>query len=193
MPENRQNRTRKKKRKPWKVIFLNVLSVTGNVFQSCKAAKMVRSVVYKERADNADFKKDWDNALEQAADILEFEARRRAYEGLVRKKFTGKGEAVIDPATGKQYIEREYSDTLLIFLLKGINPEKFRERVSAEHSGPGGKPIEVADEQRCARFLELLEQARARGIATDIGGDRSEAPTVDPAAGTANDGDGEQG
>jgi hypothetical protein len=30
---------------------------------------------------------------------------------------------------------QEYSDTLLIFLLKGLRPEKYRERF--EHSGPG--------------------------------------------------------
>jgi hypothetical protein len=30
---------------------------------------------------------------------------------------------------------REYSDTLLIFMLKARRPEKFKERFAAEHSG----------------------------------------------------------
>lgn len=33
------------------------------------------------------------------------------------------------------YIEHEYSDTLLIFLLKGARPEVYRERADVRHSG----------------------------------------------------------
>jgi hypothetical protein len=46
---------------------------------------------------------------------------------------------VIDPETNKPvtvpYVEHEYSDTLLIFLLKGARPEKYRERADVRHSG----------------------------------------------------------
>ena len=35
------------------------------------------------------------------------------------------------------------SDTLLIFMLKARRPEKFKDRQSHEHSGPGGGPIEA--------------------------------------------------
>ena len=38
---------------------------------------------------------------------------------------------------------REYSDTLLIFLLKGIMPNKYRDRVQTEHVGFGGSPLTV--------------------------------------------------
>jgi hypothetical protein len=48
---------------------------------------------------------------------LEDEAVRRAYEGVERPVFQG----------GKQVgVVREYSDTLLIFLLKALRPEKYR-------------------------------------------------------------------
>ena len=33
---------------------------------------------------------------------------------------------------------QEYSDTLLIFLLKGLRPEKYRERFEHSGTGPGG-------------------------------------------------------
>ena len=38
---------------------------------------------------------------------------------------------------------REYSDTLLIFLLKGRNSAVFGDRAKQEHSGPADKPIPV--------------------------------------------------
>jgi hypothetical protein len=65
-------------------------------------------------------------ALEQAADLLEAEARRRAVEG-VTKPIMYKDKV----ATTVQ----EYSDTLLIFLLKGTRPQKYRELRQTEHSG----------------------------------------------------------
>lgn len=94
-----------------------------------------RTTAYDWRADDEDFAKAWDEALEDALDKLELEARRRAHDGLIKKKFTPKGRPVIDPATGEQYYEREYSDTLLIFLLKGGRPEKYRERYEQKIEG----------------------------------------------------------
>ena len=38
---------------------------------------------------------------------------------------------------------RKYSDTLMIFLLKGMNPRKFRDNATIEHTGPGGGPVSV--------------------------------------------------
>ena len=35
----------------------------------------------------------------------------------------------------------EYSDTLLIFLLKGVRPQKYRDNVRQEISGPDGSPL----------------------------------------------------
>jgi hypothetical protein len=84
-------------------------------------------------------------ALADGCDLMEGEARRRAVEGLVRKKFTKGGDPIMDPATGEQYVEREYSDTLLIFLLKAHAPEKFRDNVKHEHTGPDGGPIQFIE------------------------------------------------
>ncbi|HEX6937920.1 MAG TPA: hypothetical protein VF158_00810, partial [Longimicrobiales bacterium] len=81
---------------------------------------------------------------EQAADHLEAEARRRALEGVERKQFTQRGDPIIDPATGKHYVERAYSDTLLIFLLKGARPERYRDRQQLEHVGKNGEALPAA-------------------------------------------------
>ncbi len=178
-----QDRTPKKERrnKPWRKAFLKTLAATGNVLRACKICKHTRSAVYQERETNAEFAKRWANALEDAGDLLEGEANRRAYEGVARKKFTGKGEPVIDPETGRQYVEQEYSDALLIFLLKGVKPDKFRERISAEHSGPKGKAIEVAiadngpttNDRRIAEALSLLDAVRSRAVL------EADAPAID--------------
>ncbi len=73
-------------------------------------------------------------AQEEAADRLEEEARRRAVEGVDEPVFyKGKKCGAI----------RRYSDSLLIFLLKGVRPEKFKERSSTELSGPQGGDIVV--------------------------------------------------
>jgi hypothetical protein len=57
-------------------------------------------------------------------------------DGSIKRDETGKPIGI--PAA-----VREYSDTLLIFLLKGRNPGVFGDRLKQEHSGPGEKPIPV--------------------------------------------------
>ena len=68
------------------------------------------------------------------ADMLEDEAVRRAKDGVERPVYQG-GKLV-------GHVQ-EYSDTLLIFLLKGARPEKYRDRVQRELSGPGGQTIQL--------------------------------------------------
>lgn len=115
----------------WVPGFLAALAESGNVSTACRSVGIDRSTPYDVRKEDADFAAAWDGALDQATDALEAEARRRAHAGLVRKKFD-KGQPVIDPETGSQYVEHEYSDTLLIFLLKAHRPEKFRERYEVD-------------------------------------------------------------
>lgn len=124
------NSTTKKRTK-----FLEVLRQTGNISKACEVISLSRRTAYNWRAQDAEFAELWDDAIEAGYDLLEQEARRRAYRGLVKKKFGKDGDPVIDPATGQQYYEREYSDTLLIFLLKGGRPEKYRENIKQEQSG----------------------------------------------------------
>lgn len=121
--------------------FLEHLAESGNVVMSAELLNLDRRGLYHLRSENPEFAAAWDEAREQAADHLEAEARRRAIEGLVQKKFDKDGDPIIDPETGEQYFERAYSDTLLIFLLKGARPDVYRERTSTELSGPGGSPL----------------------------------------------------
>jgi hypothetical protein len=106
--------------------FIETLEDTCNVREACRVSEIARTAVYQWRKDDAAFAKRWEDALAIGADSLEEEAVRRAREGVDEPVFY-KGD--ICGAV------RKYSDTLLIFLLKGAKPSKYREQLSVEHSG----------------------------------------------------------
>jgi len=118
-----------------------VLRDTANVRLACAAAEIDRSTAYRLRESDEIFAAAWEEAIGEAADLLEAEARRRAIEGLRRVKFD-RGRPIMVPVVGDDglvvkdvdgnpklvpYVEHEYSDTLLIFLLKAALPGKYRE------------------------------------------------------------------
>ncbi len=135
MPRKRtRNRTPKK---DWGVKFLETLARTGNIFHSAKKARIARSAPYLRKNSDPLFAQLWDEALAISVEMLELEARRRAEKG-TRKPMLYKGRVV-------KYV-MEYSDTLMIFLLKAHAPGKYRDVVKHEQSGSldvtsGGKPI----------------------------------------------------
>ncbi len=104
-----------------KKAFLAAFRATGNVRLACEAAEVGRSSHYRWLEADAAYEEAFDLAKEDAADILEAEATRRAVEGVEEPTGWYKGEP-------GGFIRR-YSDTLLIFLLKGLRPEVYRERV----------------------------------------------------------------
>lgn len=127
-----------------KATFLATLAKTGNVGTSAKAARVSRGYVYRtwrcegtvrqwteaELAEAEEFKALWDEALENAIDLLEKEAWRRGAKGY-DKPIVFKGRVV---GTYK-----EYSDRLLEVLLKAHRRKKFGDKT--EVSGPDGGPI----------------------------------------------------
>lgn len=102
----------------WKQAFLRALRKLGIVGYACSVAKVHRSTAYRHYEKDPVFAKAWESALEDACDRLEQEAIRRACQGTAKPVFY-KG----DQCGSIQ----EYSDTLLIFMLKAYRPEKFRE------------------------------------------------------------------
>lgn len=84
----------------WQKAFLAALENTGSVTAACKAAGITSPTAYRNKCSDPVFAKQWEEALEKSADELEDEARRRAKAG---------------------------SDILLMFLLKGLRPQRWRE------------------------------------------------------------------
>ena len=96
----------------WRDAFLEALRTTPIIKQACRAAGVSRKVAYDWRKKDGEFAAEWNDALQDGIDTLEAILMRRAEE----------------------------RDTVaMIFLLKGLRPEKYRERY--EHSGPQGGPI----------------------------------------------------
>lgn len=94
---------------PKKRAFLATYAQVGNIRHACLAVGIARRTHYDWLETDPAYKAAFEQAGEDAADALEAEARRRAFEG---------------------------SDTLLIFLLKGLRPERYRERY--DHRLHGG-------------------------------------------------------
>lgn len=132
-PKPRTTRTRQRAHEDTtakaKARFLTELKRMANVSAAAKKAKVPRSTAYDWYKADAVFAAGWDDAIEVAVDSLEQEAWRRARDGTLKPVFQ-RGEEV-----GKV---REYSDQLMVTLLKAHKPEKYRERSSTELSGPGG-------------------------------------------------------
>lgn len=130
--------------------FLVRLAEYGNVSQAARDAGVGHMTVYRYRENDPEFAEAWERAAQVGARNLEDEARRRAYQGWQEPViYQGRQatETIVDNETGEVVEERpltirKFSDTLLIFLLKGHFPEKYKDRSSAELSGPGGGPIE---------------------------------------------------
>jgi hypothetical protein len=145
--------------------FIEALRKTGNISAACRSSRFPRRTAYDRREVDPEFAAAWDAALDEAVDSLEKEAWRRATEGTLKPVFQGGAQV------GRI---REYSDTLLIFLLKGHRPERFRETVRQEHSGPGGKsiPVRLNLSQASDEELEVVERLYTRSAASaDAEGD----------------------
>ncbi|HEX8658456.1 MAG TPA: hypothetical protein VF690_13010 [Hymenobacter sp.] len=113
-----------------------MLQATANVSEAATAAGVSRQRAYLVRSQDADFEKDWDVALEIAADGLEEEARRRATGYYLSYKFDARGNPLVHPVTGEPYAERSVSDALLTLLLKAHRPDKFKDRSVVETTAP---------------------------------------------------------
>lgn len=109
--------------------FLETLRTTGNVSRSARVVGISRQRVYELKRADAGFAAEWDDALEEGVDNLEEEARRRAYEGTLKPVFYQGAEC------GQI---REYSDTLMIVLLKAHRPDKYRDRSDTTVTHQGG-------------------------------------------------------
>lgn len=121
--------------------FIEALLKHGGVVTKAVADVEVHLArLYSWRQEEPEFAAAWAEAVEIGADKLEAEAVRRAVEG-VDKPVTFQGEIT---ATYK-----EYSDSLLQFLLKGAKPDKYN-RQALQISGPGGAPIQI---QRVERII----------------------------------------
>lgn len=140
----KQRLTKRKKER-----FLQALSEIGNVSRAAKVIGVTRQALYQHRAKDPEFAEAWAEAEMIGADSIEEEVFRRGAEGW-EEPVHYKGE-VVDTV-------RKYSDTLAIFLLKGLRPDKYRERSTVDHT------IQDNRDLRDKPTDELWAQLRASGL-----------------------------
>ena len=97
--------------------FLELLSEGVSVSEACDRAGIPRRSVYARRNSDPAFRRQWNEALEMAADILEAEADRRGRNGWIEDVYY-QGQIV-----GKRL---RYSDRMLMFRLKALKPEMYK-------------------------------------------------------------------
>lgn len=110
----------------WYNVFLAELAESGMVKRACEVAGIARRTAYTHRDKRKKFRAAWDEALQVAISTLEDEAWRRARDGVTEPVYQG-GKLV--------GTVQKYSDTLLIFLLKAHNPERYRDRYDVTSKG----------------------------------------------------------
>lgn len=173
--------------------FCAVLRQQCVVGKACDTVGISRQTAYHHRANNPDFAKAWDDAIEHGVDLAEAEAFRRAvegyeepvvYQGQITPRtapvFDAEGRPVIDELTKAQkwapvlddqgrpvpLTVRKYSDALLTLILKGRRKKVYADRT--ELTGADGGPVTTMDEAtRSARAAQLLAIAAARKAADD--------------------------
>lgn len=146
-----------------KAQFLDVLRETANVTVSARAVGVSLSTVYKHRTDDALFAERFEEAMDEAVDMLEHEAHRRAFQGTDEPVFY-RGDEV-------GYV-RKYSDALTMFLLKAHRPDKYRERSEVKQELSGG--LQLTDTARAARLAALLQLAQRRAQTGEAPDDTSD-------------------
>lgn len=120
--------------------FLTALVIcAGHKGEAAKAARIARRLHYKWIDEDANYRLLFKQAKRMSAEVLQDEARRRAFRG-VRKAIWWQGNKC-----GHELI---YSDSLIQFLLRGEFPEMYREH--HQHK------VDVTDKRFSGPLEELL-------------------------------------
>jgi hypothetical protein len=148
-----------------KDLMLNSYALNGNISASAQVAGIHRSTHYAWMENDPEYAKAFEEAGKEAIERLEEEARRRAVDGVDEPVFYQGMEC------GRV---RKYSDILLMFLLKGKQPDTYRENVN--HTGEMDVVV--------SGLAETMNQARRRAermqmeeAAKNGQGDQTEAET----------------
>jgi hypothetical protein len=114
-----------------KELFLEEVKKDANVTRSAEAINVSRTCLYEHKRDDEEFSEAWDKAVEVGEvaliENLERECDRRAVEG-VDKPVYQQGQMV-------GYV-RHYSDSLLMFRLKKLDPRYAKQVIAGDKEQP---------------------------------------------------------
>ena len=129
----------------WQSVFLSSFRQSGNITRSAEAAEVTRQAVFYAHKRDPEFRALYEEAKEESIERLEDVARKRATES---------------------------SDNLLIFLLKAMRPDVYREIVRNENINVNmNANLERLDRQLTdSQIDELLAIVEAKQFALESGG-----------------------
>lgn len=143
-------------------VFLDALAGGLSVSSAAKAAGVPLRTMYGWREGDPAFAAEWAAAYTIGADNLEAEAQRRAVKGVEEPVFhSGKVVGSV----------MRYSDTLLIFMMKARDPERFCDRartaaIMRKWAKKDAEEGEAVDEMTLsAELLEAIALVKARKVA----------------------------
>lgn len=115
-----------KRARNWKPIFIEKLAEHGVVTKAAKLAGVGRTTVFNHRNSDAAFDAACIEAVHEAADMFEMEVIKRAIVG--SKKIRTETVVFPDGRVKTTTIEENAkSDLLLMFQLKSMKPERYRD------------------------------------------------------------------
>lgn len=100
----------------WSRTFLSELAATSNVTAAARRAGVSTTTVYEARRANAEFNRDWMQALCEGYDLLELDLLRRLREGEVK------------PLPGAKRSARSYDNATAFRLLAAHRESAARQR-----------------------------------------------------------------
>jgi len=131
-----------------KAFFENYIKV-GTITGAARKAGIDPTYHYKWLETDPEYPARFKMVHLQASEALVEEGRRRALEGVEEPTGWYRGEP-------GGFVKR-YSDSLLIFMIKGAFPDIYKDR--HEHTGKHGGPIEVQSTVTIEQFPTWLKQA----------------------------------
>jgi hypothetical protein len=129
--------------------FLETISASGNISLAAQAAGVSRRTPYYHRDKDPDFAQAWEDAFDEFLDHAEKEAWRRATEGVEEPIGFDKG-------VHQGMFVKRYSDTLLMFMLKGHRAEKFRENLNLSGGVDTGESALAGLSLKALRQIEKI-------------------------------------
>src|ERR1051326_3014907 len=139
--------------------FLRAYSSCGQVAEAARCAGINPDTQYHWLKSDAAYVRRFREAQPGVAQLIVDEATRRAFDG-IRTPVRYKGQPVI--VDGKPLYKHQYSDTLLIFILKTLKPElKKRKRIKISLEGWNADLEKFSRRQLDAIVAELQSRSEA--------------------------------
>ncbi len=163
----------KKHRMRVESIFLQTLRESKSVEAACKAAQISRASAARWRLADTGFAQRWRDAYEAGTDRLEDVSIELGTVGFVRRRDITRRIARNGETIETIVEHRDISENHLAMQLKARRPDKYRERVTTEHTGKDGGPIQTVDLTRLSddqleRLAEILGSATQAPGATPL-------------------------